>query len=337
MSTILSDVWMYDPNNTYLVSPTKVLDSSKVIKRAQSFTISFMSCVLVKNFENRRHDDNDVLIMTRTIVGNKPKVERIHFWEKDIPVQRTIDDIWAPNVVAVEDYNGKDRVVIEWNVIEVDSNDEDRRKSIDSLLRISNKFGSTFPVLVPYVAAARSIIGLVRRVVERAQKDEYVIRARFALETGEGDIDNSFGLTFLQPATYVMFEKEVYGQKYMLKEDRRLYLKDSRDRDDGRISDVSDVSYVVFNVRPVFSIAHDKLVGENLATLMTQIRDKEDTPAAEFTIDFISETVDAYTLQKKVQRYVKLARKSNRTEAEEVRFQELENDDQVIDFVEDFR
>lgn len=336
MAISLGDVWMYSPDSTYLVSPTTILDSGKyLIKKAQSFTVSFVSCVVSKNFERRRGDDNDILILTRTQVGTRPKLERVHFWEKDIPDKVTIDDIWAETVLLVEDYNGDDVIVIEWTVIEVDTDDGARERTKNSLLALVGSFGSAFPALIPYGAASRAVINLVEKIISRVKRNEFIIESRFSLRSGEGrggslvGPSSRVGRKFLQAGTYVMFEKEVYGQKYKLNpDDARVRDKDGRDPDE---------SYVVFEVVPTKEISNTELVGEKIATLMTQIRDKESTSSGDFAINFLQDTLDAYTTQKKLQRYLGLSQMDRRTEAEDERFQQLSNDEKLKELLQLFQ
>ena len=331
-----ADVWMYDPNSRFLTPPTEILEPDNLIKSSQSFTISFVSCVVPKNFESRRHDDNDILILTKSQIGNSPKIERVHFWGKDIPENLNIDDIWAETVLLVEDYDKGDTLVIEWHVLEIDSDDGIRAQTINSLRSLVSSFGSAFPVLVPFMAASNSVIGLVKAILSKIETNEQIIQARFSLRSGEGNVGTRVNRKFLQPATYVVFENEVYGSGYSLDPQSGRVRKYSKNDNGDEILEDPEEAYLVFEVIPKIEISHSELVGDNIATLMTQIRDNKNTSSGQFTINFLQETLDYYTTYKKLLRYRELSDEANRTEAEEERFNRLSTDQNLKELLELF-
>ena len=64
-----TNVWRVDTeNNNFLVSPYSSVNSDKLIKPAQSFTLRLRHCQIFEKGLDK-NDGNDILITTRTTVG----------------------------------------------------------------------------------------------------------------------------------------------------------------------------------------------------------------------------------------------------------------------------
>lgn len=314
-------VWMQSPEYKYLVPPTAVYGS--LIKPAQSFTISLRSCVVSRSYD--RNTRNDLLISTRSSLGERPPLERVHFWEKDIRAGEVIEYPFSENVLLCEDYNGKDKVWLEWNVIEVDTDDGEREAIRDTLIHLASMLGAAFPVMVPYTATASLVIKTIEKILDRFEKDVFVIKTPFALYPTENQPLNN--RPPLQTGLYVVFDRDVYGQGYKLDDQNRVWTSDNNPPKE---------SYVVFDIYPQRSLEPAALLGQKTATLLTQIREKQNVPAGKSALDFLTETLKAYTDFTQLQRYRRLQAQPNRT-PEEARMADIENNLDIKDLIEILR
>ena len=123
-------IWFVLPKTKELVSPYELTSESKVIEAAQPFTVSMVTVVVSEDLDGIFRGRNDILVLTKSSLGEQPFVERIHYYEEEVPKGKPIRNMFADNVFVTDDYNGIDRLWLELNVVEVDTDTGERKAAI---------------------------------------------------------------------------------------------------------------------------------------------------------------------------------------------------------------
>lgn len=308
-------IWMKVPEKIYLASPHKV--HGELIRKAQNFTVSLKACVISKKLDAR--SNNDILILTQSCLGDRPVVERVHFWEKDVSPGELSKDIFAENVFLTGDYSGDERLWIKWIVMEIDTDDTERQRTIENLKVINQQFGAAFPILVPYTGFGTLMIETIHKLFKSLRRNTPVLSLPFALYPTEDEPD--YLSAPLQRGVYVLFDRDVYGQAYKLDDGGVVWSEEDR-----RVNQMEEpLSYIVFTVNPKKTIAPENLDGQKIATLLSQIEGRESNDSRP-TLDFLKETVGAYSKFNRLKRFYELKDKSSRTLEEENLMLEIKND-----------
>ena len=311
-------IWMKVPEKTYLASPHEV--HGELIRKAQNFTVSLKACVVSQKLDT--HSGNDILVLTQSCLGNRPVVERVHFWEKDVKPGELSENIFAENVFLTGDYSGDERLWIKWVVMEIDTDDSGRKATIENLKEISREFGAAFPILAPYTGFSTLVIDTIHKLFNSLRRDTHVLSLPFALYPTEDEPD--YLSAPLQKGIYVLFDRDVYGQAYKL-DDRGVVWS----KEDKRVDQIKEpLSYIVFIVTPKKIIAPETLDGQKIATLLSQIQGRESNDARP-TMDFLKETVGAYSKFNRLKRFYELKGKNSRTTEEENLMLEIKDDPEI--------
>lgn len=284
-----------------LVSPYKYYDWTSPIPAAQPFSASVVSTVVAEDLDGVFRGKNDILILTRSSLGQQPLVERVHFFEKEIEKGQPITNLFSNNAFVSDDYNGNDRLWLELNIMEIDTDMGERKAATSAFQSLAATAGAVFPAIVPYAFATSSVVGLVEKLVSTLERDKNVIKIPVSFYPGK----QRRGYTPFQEGAYVVFAKPQKADELRL-DDSGLLQSDS---------DISDLSYAVFDVIAEKRVSPDFVIGQKLATLLTQIRDGNGN-AAKGSIEFLTETLAAYSNFRKLERYLDLKDKEDRTDEE---------------------
>jgi hypothetical protein len=298
---MFDNVWLVLPRTKDLVSPYQLYPASRPIKASQPFTVSLVSVVVAEDLDGFLRGKNDVLVLTKSAIGEKPLVQRIHFYEEEVPKGRPIRNMFADSVFVTDDYSGSDRLWLELNVLEVDTDTGERNAAVNAFRSLSSTAGAVFPAIVPYTFAAGAAVTLIEKLVSVLEKDENVVKVRFALHPGEPRI----GKAPLQGGTYVVFAVPQDSSKFKLQPNGLLTPSNKP----------SEVSYVVFDIAPQKTISGSFVMNQKVATLLTQLQ-SGNSNSAKSTIEFLNETLTEYSNFKKLQRYLELKSKQDLTPQE---------------------
>lgn len=303
-------VWLALPDKNFLVSPYQVYPESTLLQPAQAFTVSMLSCVINKDLDSiLRRDRNDLLIMTRTALGSRPLVERVHFYEKDIPLGEPILNLLSENVFLSDDYSGNERLWLEIDILEIATNDGDRRAVVNVFQELVGAVGAAFPAIALYTYPINAIARTVERIISAAERDTYALKVPFSLYPGKP----TRGRAPLQTGVYVVFAQDQYGQSFRMDDKGELWTTEGRP---------APVSYATFDIVPMKRVSPDLMVSQKLATLLTQMRSKEES-VAKATLGFLKDTVTDYNHFRLLERYYELAAKSDRSREETARMQAI--------------
>lgn len=295
------NVWFVPRGTQDLISPYESSSESTLIQSAQPFTVSLISTVIAEDLDGILRGDNDVLIMTRSSLGAQPLVERIHFYEEEIPKGFPITNMLADTVFISDDYNGIDRLWLEFVVLEIDTDTGERQAVTQSFRALAETAGAIFPSIIPYAFAASAVIGFAEKLISVLESDEHVVKVPFALYPK----DPRPGKAVMQEGSYVIFAKPQSPTNYKLQPNGTLTF--------GKRP--SPISYVIFDVSATNQPSPKYIISQKVATLLTQMK-QGNTSTALSTIDFLNETLTQYDNFKKLERYQELKEKGTLTNIE---------------------
>jgi hypothetical protein len=310
--------YLVEKDTGNLVSPFKYYEWTKPVVAARPFSATLVSAVVAEDLDGIFRGENDILITTRTSLGQQPLVERIHFFEKEIEKGQPITNLFSNSVFVSDDYNGNDRLYIELNIIEVDSDMGERKAATSAFQSLATTAGAVFPAIVPYALATSAAVGVVEKLMTALEKDKNVIKIPIALYPGR----QRRGYTPLQEGTYVVFanpqnpEGIALGNSGLLQADK----------------DISDLSYSVFDIYTEKRVSPAFVTSQKLATLLTQLRDGSKN-SAKSSIAFVEETITGYSNFSKLERYMELKDKDSRSEEEDALMADIKGTEEIKPFI----
>ena len=298
---MFDNVWLVLPGKKDLVSPYELYDTSSVIVAAQPFTVTMVNVVVAQDLDGFLRGKNDILILTRSSMGEQPFVERIHFYEEEIPKGKPINNLFADTVFVTDDYSGTDRLWLELNVLEIDTDSDERKAAINAFRSLAATAGAVFPVVAAFAFASSSVASVVEKLFSAFERDKDVVKVPFALHPGSPRP----GKAPLQAGTFVVFSQPQDPAKYKLESNGSLTSNGA----------APDVSYAVFNISPQAEVSPDFVLNQKIATLLTQIN-VGNPNSAKGTMEFLDSTLTEYSNFIKLKRYLELKKKVNLSEEE---------------------
>jgi len=300
---MFDNMWLVLPGSKALVSPYALYPESKPIEAAQPFTVSMVSVVVAEDLDGFLRGNNDILVLTKTSLGEQPFVERIHFYQDEVPKGQPIRNMLADNMYVADDYSGSDRFWLELNVLEIDTDTGERKAAMNAFRSLAATAGAVFPAIVPYAFSASAVAGVINKLVSVLEKDTHVVKVPFSLYPG----NPRPGKAPFQVGTYVAFAHPQDPSRFTLQANGLLTIGDDQP---------SDVSYAVFDVSAVKQVDLAFVLNQKVATLMTQIQ-KGNANNAKGTLDFLSSTLAQYSNFQKLNRYLDLSKKQHPSEQEQ--------------------
>lgn len=310
--------WLIDTSGQ-LVSPYQILNKKNKIEAAQQFSVNIVTTLISEDLDGMLRGDNDIMILTRSSMGEQPFVERIHFFQEEIPKNKPIKNIYADSVFVSEDYSGQDRLWIELNVLEIDTDSGERKSAINEFESLAATAGAIFPAFLPYTFAASAIANLINSLVSKLEKNEGVIRMPIAFYPGEPRP----GRAPLQAGTFVLFSKPVNPVNFKLQQNGQVVRTDGTKL---------DKSYLVFEVNAKKSVSPEFLMNQKIATLLTQIRSGNPN-TTKSAIHFLGQTLTSYTNFNKLKRYLTLIEKPSLSDHEKSLLKEIEKIEEIKPFL----
>lgn len=287
-------VWFVAPGTSELASAYAAHPAVKRIAAAQAFTVSLRSVMVEEDLDGFLRKDNDILITTAASLGDRPVVQRVHYYEDDLPARTVIKDFIAETMFVCDDYSGTSRLWLEVNITEADTDTGERKGLVSGFTSLAATAGAAFPVVMPYAMIAAGAARAMDKLAGALEKNTPVIKCPVALYPPDRQ-----GAP-LQPGNYVVFANPVDGGRYELQGNFELAL---------RSGDPADVSYAVFSVETVRDISPQWIVSQRVATLLTQL-DKGNSNSPLASIDFLNGSIQQYSNFVDLKRYLELARKA---------------------------
>lgn len=310
----LNPVWLVDPETNYLTSPYERQPKLQAIPSAKPFTVSLLSCVINEDFDGFLRGDNDILIVTQSSLGEKPPVDRVLFYEQEIAAGQPIVNVLSENILVTDDYSGIDRLWLELRVMEIDTDERQYQILKNSLISLNQTLGAAFPVLLPYTYIGQGLIGIFDKFMNILERDTKVIKVPFSFYPEKTPRP---GRAPLQTGTYVMFSQPERGQRFKMEASGLLVEHPTLQP--------AKVSYITFDVTMDKIVTPEFVIGDKMATLLTQIRSGNRTTAPS-SLDFLTETITHYAKFKALLRYSELSKKIKKTPEEQERMNKIKED-----------
>jgi hypothetical protein len=249
--------------------------------------------MVAEDLEGLFRGDNDILILTSASLGERPLVQRVHYYEDEVPPKTALKNFIAETMFVWDDYSGMDRLWLEVNIMEIDTDTGERNALMNAFTNLAATGGAAFPALVPYTMAACGIAAAIEKLISALEKNVSVLRCPMTFYPPPRT-----GAPF-QTGSYVVFQTPVDGGNYRLQPNQELETKSGS---------TLDKSYVVFTIEAVKADSPQWLISQRVATLLTQLeRGNPNTPAA--SLDFLTDTLKQYSNFLSLRRYIELKKK----------------------------
>lgn len=296
-------IWHVNPTTKGLVSAYEVQPYAKQLVAAQPFTVSLKTVMVADDLDGWPRGDNDLLLTTSSSLGEAPRVQRVHYFDREIKPKTVLKNFYAETMFVCEDYSGTDRLWLELKVIEVDTDMGERKALIGAFNKLAATAGAVFPAVMPYAGLASGLATAVEKLISAIEKNVSALECPIALYPPDRP---DAGMP-LQTGTYVVFSQEVDGTQYQFEPGLTLKRVDGKE---------IGVAYAIFTIEAVKSVSPNWVISQKVATLLTQIQQGNDNSAAE-TIDFLRDTLQQYSNFKYLKRYAELKSKDPATLTDE--------------------
>jgi hypothetical protein len=319
-----------------LVDPFQIdPDITEIIQPAEDFTVSINT--ISKELYSRYTEEylaggkyhNDYFIILSCIgIGNQSKpTTKLNFMEHIKDMNRDYTDIWAENVVMVDDY-GKDgglqRIYISFHAFCQDLGNSPLDKMKAAGNQILGLTGSIFPTLMPFTSIGRAIAtGVTNIFAKMSDHAGECKKVEFNLYPVTDRQEQIPGEAPLQEGCYIIFFEDAHMENLHL--DSAGIVRSSIDE--------PIPPYIVINIKKGKRLAPGSLDinaateilshhQENYNFLLPAKDSKEGSSSTGF-LGALQEFGRSYRIVDSINRYYQLKAKASRSAAEAVKFEEL--------------
>ena len=260
---------------------SKVLEGDKLVKEGEAFTISLESFYIKQNYD-KDNTGNDLLVRSWVKYGNEPTVERVHFFQKDVPDEFVGENLSAEHILSKQDHSENNRLFINLDITEIDRGLKISSSINNTISNISSTFGAVFTSILPFTGVASDLVSLLDKL--RNRKNISVFNSSLDLYA-----QDNFEYP-LRYGAYVFFKEEVQAIMYRLLD---LKLKPVSDQLRGK-NPLHD--YVVIKVVPGIINSGDSselLTNQQIASVLSQLDDNTNNNEAEIKkhFKFLQDTI----------------------------------------------
>lgn len=258
-----------------------ILDTDQCVQPYSPLTISLESFCVFQQLD-RKINGNDLLVRSWTSFGNEPPVEIIHFFEKNVAKGEPKDNLAVEHMFVSDSYMHQ-TIEIDLQILDVDGTDG----LVQDIQTVAHLLGAVFPAVLPFTSVASSLYSNLKRVF----KNPHDLAFSGSLKLYDKQLSRqSKQLIPLRCGAYILFNQEVQGQDYKLRE---LKLE-ARHHDSGFVFN----DYMVIKVVPkvINSLnSEDLLANQRLASSLL----KNDEDSFDIPSNILSKTravADSFTL-----------------------------------------
>ena len=240
---------------------SKVLESDKLVKEGEEFTISLESFYVKQNYD-KNSTGNDLLVRSWIKYGNEPTAERVHFFQKDVPDEFIGENLPAEHIFSKQDHSENNRLFISLDITEIDRGLKASSSINNTISNISGTFGAVFTAILPFAGVASDLVDLLDKLRGGSRRNISVFNSSLDLYA-----QDSFEYP-LRYGAYVFFKEEVQAIMYRLLD---LKLKPVSDQLRGQ-NPLHD--YVVIKVVPGIIHSGDSselLTNQQIASVLSQL------------------------------------------------------------------
>ena len=255
---------------------SKVLESDKLVKEGEAFTISLESFYVKENYD-KDTTGNDLLVRSWVKYGNEPTAERVHFFQKDVPDEFIGENLPAEHIFSKQDHSENNRLFISLDITEIDRGLRASSSINNTISTISGSFGAVFTAILPFAGVASDLVDLLGKLRGGSKRNISVFNSSLDLYA-----QDSFEYP-LRYGAYVFFKEEVQAIMYRLLD---LKLKPVSDQLRGQ-NPLHD--YVVIKVVPGIIHSGDSselLTNQQIASVLSQLDENESNDEAKRTEHF---------------------------------------------------
>jgi hypothetical protein len=290
----MQDTYMMDADSNQLKDLFELRGPN--IVDANSFSVSLLAFRVHEDLENWLRGGNDLLLISRTSIGEDQAVRRIHFYEENVSPGEFINNIFAETIHLEEDFSELDRTYMKFELYEIDRDTGNRQAIVDAFSTLAQSIGAIFPAAAPYAFGASVVVQAIEELISIFEKNVPIVNDEVAFYSGE---NIRFGRAPLQEGTFVQFAHNVDAQDWKLEASGRVV--------DSGGSDVPH-SYLIFQVSKESFLTPKYVENQKVAKLLEQIENDANNGPKE-TIEFLKDTIQGYADFKKIERYYDLKRK----------------------------
>jgi hypothetical protein len=285
---------------------------------AQKFTI------LVHGLWVREKRDltsgNDLVVVTKHQMGDRPSVDKLHFYQTNVSPNRYEGSFFHPVVYATQDYRTTDsKITLEVGVYDEDGLSGAEATALQAAIQgASTAAAIAFPVFAPYAGLAAGVASATVQLINNLNQHDRIIRSRIDLDFNK---PAHRGYKLFQTGFFVCFAQPVDATDLWLGSTGKIYTQASHAQ---HWVEYKETSYIVLRVVRDFLQSPDYVIDEKAATLMSELTGKRDRTAN--SLNFLRDTLNAYNSYRRLQRYVELKSKTELSENERALLAELEKD-----------
>lgn len=307
-----------------LLPTTKAGSEDRWFRDAQKMTIAVEGIFVAQKKDNL--SGNDLIVSTKHQRGDRPQVDRVHFYRQNVKSPNHEGPFFHPVVFATQDFREQDTLfTIGMRIYDEDGfNAQEAREIEAAIVGGAASSAVAFPAFAPYAGLAAGVGTALVKLVDTLDDHDCILDATIALNVNK-PADQGYDL--LQPGFLVCFESDIDVSQLRLGDDRRVY----RIVNDDAVP-YETVSYAVLRVRRDFLPTPDYAIDEKVATLLAQLDSGKGQPGAA-SLRFLRETLDAYTNYTRLQRYTELAAKTTLTDDEKALLAELKGDQKLTPYL----
>lgn len=286
-------------------------------EEAQKFTI------LVHGLWVREKKDltsgNDLVVVTKHQMGDRPSVDKLHFYQANVAPSKYEGSFFHPVVYATQDYRTTDsKLTLEVGVYDEDGLNGAEATALQAAIQgAATAAAIAFPVFAPYAGLAAGVASATAQLLNNLNQHDRIIRGRIDLDFNK---PANRGYKLFQAGFFVCFSQPVDATGLCLGSTGKIYLQASNDQ----WVEYKDTSYIVLRVVRDFLQPPDYVIDEKAATLMSELTGKRDATVT--SLNFLRDTLNAYNSYRRLQRYVELKGKMDLNENERALLAELEKD-----------
>lgn len=303
-----------------LTPTTQATQADWTFKEAQRLSLTMEGTWIRDNHDGFIAGLNDVIVASKHRVGSRPIIDKIHFYEQEVPERTWVGHFFHPLIFGSADLREDEvqEVTLEVRVYDEDSLSESEGRAIESVISAGTLAAAVaFPVFAPFAGLASGLGKTLFSLVDDLNDHDRIVEGRIRLAVNK---PSGQGWDLLQPGFLVCFAEELDASSLHLGGDKKVYGGSP-----GRPVLFEHHSYVVVRVTRDALQAPDWLIDQKAATLLSEIENGKRTgrPGA---LDFVRKTFELYTAFSKLQRLNELSLKQDRTADEERRLAELAAD-----------
>ncbi len=216
MPTLTSKTWfvslehlLQDNGAPLRPANAKILSTDQCIVPYSPFTVSLESFCIVRQLD-RKTSGNDLLVRSWTTYGHDPPVEIAHFFQKNVKLGEPKDNLAVEHMFTSKSY-GNQSIDLDVQILEVDGHSS----IAQDLKAVAHVLGAVFPPILPFTSLASTLHSNLKHLFENPHDVAFSGSCKLY---DEAVSRRSTHLIPLRCGAYVLFNQEVEGDRYKLRE-----------------------------------------------------------------------------------------------------------------------